>query len=106
VIIDSVWKVIPEKKGDYYVPTPIALGEKLLVATENNSTRLYGFTGMGYKGPVQVIQEPQHRFDDLAPDMISPVACDGMVFGPHNANPYCLDAKTLRLSWQQRAIGK
>jgi outer membrane protein assembly factor BamB len=99
---ERAWKIVPEKQGDYNVPTPIALGDKLLVATENNSTRLYGFTGRGYRGPVRVVQEPQHRFDDLAPDMITPVAYDGMVFCPHNANLYCLDAKTLELLWKQR----
>ena len=48
------------------------------------------------------MKEPEHRFDDLAPDMITPVAYDGMVFCPHNANLYCLDAKTLELLWKQR----
>jgi outer membrane protein assembly factor BamB len=99
---ERVWKIIPEKTGDYNVPTPIALGDKLLVATENNSTRLYDFKGRGYQGAVRVVDKPQHRFDDLAPDMITPVAYDGMVFCPHNANLYCLDAKTLELLWQQR----
>jgi len=97
-----VWKIIPEKKGDYNVPTPIALGDQLLVATENNSARLYGFTGKGYKGPVRVVNKPRHRFDDLAPDMVTPVAYNGMVFGPHNANLFCLDAKTLKLLWKHR----
>ncbi len=99
---ERIWKIVPEKQGDYNVPTPIALGDKLLVATENNSTRLYGFSGMGYKGPVRAIEKPHRRFDDLAPDMITPVAYDGMIFCPHNAYLYCLDAKTLALLWKQR----
>ncbi|NQT87510.1 SUMF1/EgtB/PvdO family nonheme iron enzyme, partial [bacterium] len=97
-----VWTIVPDKEGDYNVPTPIALGEKLLVATENNSTRLYGFTGKGYRGTVRVVKKPQRRFDDLAPDMTTPVAYDGMVFCPHNSTLYCLDAKTLKLLWKQR----
>jgi len=97
-----VWRIVPDKQGDYNVPTPLALAERLLVATENNSTRLYAFSGMGYLGPVRVIEQPEHRFHDLAPDMITPVACGGMVFCPHNANLYCLDAKTLELLWKQR----
>ena len=99
-----VWKMIPEKKGDFNVPTPIALGDKLLVATENNSTRLYGFTGKGHQGTVRIVQQPEHCFDDLAPDMITPVAYDGMLFCPHNSYLYCLDAKTLKLLWQQRDV--
>ncbi len=99
---ERVWKVVPEKEGDYNVPTPIALGDKLLVATENNSTRLYGFVGKGHRGSVRVVEKPEHRFDDLAPDMITPVVYDGMVFCPHNANLYCLDANTLELLWKQQ----
>ena len=74
----------------------------MAVATENNSTRLYDFTGRFYQGPVRIVEKPERRFDDLAPDMITPVVYDGMVFCPHNATLYCLDAKTLELLWKQR----
>jgi len=97
-----IWKVVPEKKGDYNVPTPIALADRLLVATENNSTRLFRFNGKGYRGEVRIVEKPEHSFDDLAPDMITPVAYDGMIFCPHHTNLYCLDAKTLELLWKQR----
>ncbi|MBL7223155.1 MAG: SUMF1/EgtB/PvdO family nonheme iron enzyme [Candidatus Brocadiae bacterium] len=97
-----LWRIVPGREGDYNVPTPIALGERLLVATENNSTRLYGFRGMGYRGTVRVVGKPLRRFDDLAPDMVTPVAHGGMVICPHNAWLYCLDAKTLKLLWKQR----
>ena len=99
-----VWKVVPENKGDFNVPTPIAIGEKLLVSTENNSTRLYGFRGMGYRGPVRVNPKPQRRFDDLAPDMITPVVYNGMIFGAHNSQLYCLDSRTLQLLWKHRDV--
>ena len=99
---ERAWKVVPTKPHDYNVATPIALGEQLLVATENNSTRLYGFRGRGYLGPVRIIPTPQRRFDDLAPDMTTPVAYEGMVFCTHNSYLYCLDAKTLKLLWKQR----
>jgi formylglycine-generating enzyme required for sulfatase activity len=97
-----VWRIVPDNEGDFNVPTPIAIGEKLLVATENNSTRLYGFSGKGYRGPVRIQEKAQRRFDDLAPDMITPVAYNGMVFGAHNSYLYCLDAKSLQLLWKQK----
>ena len=97
-----IWKVVPEKEGDFKVPTPIGIGERLLVATENNSTRLFHFNGQGYKGAVRIAPKPDHRFNDLAPDMITPVVLGGMVFCTHNANLYCLDAKSLKLLWKHR----
>jgi hypothetical protein len=99
---ERVWRVVPEKKGDYNVPTPIAIRDRLFVSTENNSSRLYGFTGKGYRQAVTIIERPEARFDDLAPDMITPVVCDGMIFGCHNSFLYCLDADTLKLLWKAR----
>ena len=99
---ERLWTVVPENEGDFNVPTPILIGEKLLVATENNSTRLYGFKGWENHRNFDIVKEPECRFDDLAPDMITPVVYDGMVFCPHNANLYCLDAKTLELLWEHR----
>ncbi len=99
---ERLWKIAPDAEGDYNVATPIALAENLVVATENNSTRLYAFTGKGYKGTVEVGEKPKHLFEDLAPDMTTPVAYNGMIFCPHNAALYCLDAKSLELLWEQR----
>ena len=74
------------------------------MATENNSTRLYGFDGRGDLGSVRANPRPKFRFDDLAPGMVTPVAYNGLIFGPHNASLYCLDARTLQLVWEQRDI--
>jgi outer membrane protein assembly factor BamB len=38
-----LWTVRPEATNDFNVPTPIDLGGQLLVTTENNGTRIYGF---------------------------------------------------------------
>ena len=93
-----IWTVIPSEKSDFNVPTPIAIMERLLVATENNSTRLYDFTY-----PSRTIrQKPRARFADLAPDMISPVAYDQMIFGCHDEYLYCLDPNSLKLLWKAR----
>jgi formylglycine-generating enzyme required for sulfatase activity len=93
-----IWSVTPPEKGDFNVPTPIAVMDRLLVATENNSTRMYDFAY-----PSRVIRnKPRTQFADLAPDMISPVAYNGMIFGTHDSHLYCLDAKNLKLLWKAR----
>ena len=92
-----LWTLVPPKKGDFNVPTPIAVGEKLLATTENNGTRLYGFRSNGTPNP-----KPERRFDGLAPDMVTPVVYDGMVFGSHDSHLYCLDAGSLRVLWKAR----
>jgi ABC-type phosphate/phosphonate transport system substrate-binding protein len=71
-----LWTVEPDKKGDYNVPTPIDVFGRLLVATENNGTRLYGFDPGGRIRPAPVAQNR-----DLAPDTATPVVVEGLVFG-------------------------
>jgi formylglycine-generating enzyme required for sulfatase activity len=94
--IDSgrrLWRVIPRRKHDYNVPTPIVVGRRLLAASENNSTRLYDTGGT---------PKMEHEFDDLAPNMITPVVYNQMVFGVHDEYLYCLDAHSLKLLWKAR----
>jgi len=38
-----LWSVKPEIDGDFNVGTPVVVGERLLVSTENNGTRLFQF---------------------------------------------------------------
>ena len=71
-----LWTVRPDKKGDYNVPTPLDVFGRLLVATENNGTRLYSFEPGGRIRPVPVAQNR-----DLAPDTATPVVVEGLVFG-------------------------
>ena len=80
-----LWTLVPEKKGDYNVPTPIDVFGRLLVATENNGTRLYNFSPNGQIRPVPV--EQTHA---LAPDTSTPVVVDGLVFGCFHGL-FCLD---------------
>ena len=97
--IDSgkrIWTVTPPEKDDFNVPTPIAVNDRLLVATENNSTRLYDFLY-----PSRMIRNrPRADFPDLAPDMITPVVHNQLVFGCHDSHLYCLDPNTLKLLWK------
>lgn len=89
-----LWSILPEKPGDFNVPTPIPLGDKLLVATENNGTRLYEFDDKGKLKPAPVAQNRK-----LAPDTHTPVVSAGRVFGVWR-RLFCLDlAKGLKELW-------
>ena len=91
---ERLWKLIPPNDGDFNVPTPLAYDGKLLVATENNGTRLYAFDENGRIRPEPIAQNP-----DLAPDTSTPVVVDGLVFGC-SGKLFCLDLKDgLKTLW-------
>ncbi|MCC6123587.1 MAG: PQQ-binding-like beta-propeller repeat protein [Pirellulales bacterium] len=81
-----LWTLVPPQTGDFNVPTPLDAGGKLLVSSENNGTRMYGFASGGVIRP-----EPLAENADLAPDTSTPVFAGGKVFGCWNAL-YCLNA--------------
>jgi outer membrane protein assembly factor BamB len=82
-----LWEVVPPRRGDFNVPTPIQVGEQLLVTSENNGTRLYRFKAGGVIDPVPIAHNNQ-----LAPDTHSPVVVGARVFGIHQ-RMHCLDLK-------------
>jgi outer membrane protein assembly factor BamB len=82
-----LWAIKPERSGDFNVPTPIALGDKVLVSTENNGTRLYGFTSKGTIDPKPVASNRR-----LAPDTHTPVVVGNRVFGV-SGRLWCLSLK-------------
>ena len=88
-----IWRLVPPKGYDFNVPTPIAIGDKLLVSTENNGTRIYQFTDDGV-----IVAKPAATNDDLAPDTQTPVAVGNRVFGVCNGL-HCLDAQSLHEIW-------
>lgn len=65
---ERLWTMKPPREGDFNVPTPIEIDDKLLVATEGNGTRLYEFDDAG-----NIIPEPIAVQAKLAPDMSTPV---------------------------------
>ncbi len=71
-----LWTLVPKEKGDFNVPTPLAVGDKLLVSSENNGTRLYRFNNDG-----TIVAEPVARNKDLSPDSSTPVVFGNRVFG-------------------------
>ena len=81
-----LWTIKPPKQ-DFNVPTPIQVGELLLVSTENSGTRLYRFKDGGEIDP-----KPVAANADLKPDTHTPVVIGERVFGVWN-RLYCLDLK-------------
>ncbi len=71
-----LWTLLPTKKGDYNVPTPVNIDGRLLIATENSGARLHDFDERGRIRPIPVAQNRK-----LAPDSSTPVAIDGLLFG-------------------------
>lgn len=92
-----IWRLKPPRENDFNVPTPIDLGGKLLVATENNGTRLYRFRPDGVIDPQPVAQNRR-----LNPDTSSAVVVGNRLFCVHNLL-WCLDWKTgLKEVWKIR----
>ena len=84
-----------ECQGDFNVPTPIVVGDKLLVATENNGGRLYAFADDG-----TIVAEPVAVNMKLNPQMSTPVAVGERVFCV-NGRLDCFDAaRGLKQVWR------
>jgi outer membrane protein assembly factor BamB len=81
-----LWQLLPATEGDFNVPTPIAMNGGIIVATENNGTRLYRFDDAG-----RIIPTPAAEYQDLSPDTATPVLTNGRVYGAH-LGLHCLDA--------------
>ncbi len=71
-----LWELKPPEKGDFNVPTPIPIGDRLYVVTENNGSRLYDFDKQG-----RIISRPVALNQDLAPDTSTPVVVGDFVMG-------------------------
>ncbi len=71
-----LWTLVPPENGDFNVPTPVLLGDRLLVSSENNGTRVYHFNSDGTLCP-----EPDMANEDLKPDTHTPVISNGRIFG-------------------------
>ena len=74
-----LWTLIPPETGDFNVPTAVSLGDRLLVSSENNGTRVYHFNPDG-----TLHSEPDYRNDDLRPDSHTPVVSGERLFGIWN----------------------
>jgi outer membrane protein assembly factor BamB len=94
---ERLWRLVPEFEGDFNVPTPIVLGDRILVTTENNGTRLYGFDDKG-----RIRTEPLAFNGHVAPDTATPVAIGDLVFATYGGLK-CLDPDDgLKTQWETR----
>ena len=71
-----LWRLAPPEEGDYNVATPVAVDGQLFLATEMNGARLYDFDSKG-----RILPGPVAVNEDMAPDMCSPIAVDGLILG-------------------------
>ncbi|HBJ85765.1 MAG TPA: hypothetical protein DDZ88_18205 [Verrucomicrobiales bacterium] len=92
-----LWTLIPPDASDFNVTTPVIIGNQLLLATENNGTRLYRFDGKG-----RVVPEPVLKNDDLAPDTCTPAVAGQRVFATAYGELFCLDLNGLKTLWHQK----
>lgn len=87
-----LWEVRPERSGDFNVVTPLVKGSTLVVCSENNGTRVLGYSSDGL-----LEATPLARNFDLAPDMHSPVVVGERILGVSGAL-FCLGSD-LRTIW-------
>ncbi len=91
-----LWRLAPDAESRFNVPTPVRAGEKLLVALENNGTKLYGFKSGGAIDP-----KPIARQRGLSPDSHTPVVVGDRTFGIWR-RLYCLNlADGLKELWSE-----
>ena len=94
---NRLWRLEPPEQNDFNVPTPIDLGGKLLVTTENNGTRIYDFRTDG-----TIIPDPIAQNERLNPDTSTPVIVGDRLFCVHKLL-WCLDWKEgLKEVWKTR----
>ncbi len=82
---ERLWTLKPEVDGDFNVTTPIVHQGALLLATENNGTRLHEFDQQG-----RILIPAQAHNKKLHPDMSTPLPAGNRLVAVHRFL-YCLD---------------
>ena len=89
-----LWSVKPEIDGDFNVGTPVVVGERLLVSTENNGTRLFQFDKDGV-----IDSKPAAKSDDLSLETGTPVLWKGRAYATAGGL-YCINADdAMKTAW-------
>lgn len=89
-----LWTMKPANEHDFNVPTPVVWKDRLVLSTENNGTRIYGFDQGGNIQP-----KPLATYEPMAPDMHTPVVVGNRLFGVAN-KLHCLNlADNLKPLW-------
>ncbi len=89
---ERLWSVLPRSPGDFNVPTPLVVGDKVLFTSENNGTRLLGFEKNGEAKELAASSA-------CAPDMHTPVLAGDRIFAVNKNKVFCFAANDLRLLW-------
>jgi outer membrane protein assembly factor BamB len=91
-----LWSMPIDNSKNYTVPSPVVFGQKLLLATESDKARLYGFSGDG-----TIITMPLGENRDLLPEIATPTLQGPLVLGIYHGL-ICLDPNDkLKRLWIQ-----
>ena len=85
---ERLWSLAPRVPGDFNVPTPLVLDDRVVVSTENNGTQLVGAGG-----------ERTATYAALAPDMHTPVIVGDRIIGIVKGKVHCLATADLKPLW-------
>ena len=93
---NRLWEHVPPDGSDFNVTTPVMVGDRLLLATENNGARMHGFDPEN-----RLVTEPALRNPDLAPDTCTPAVAGNRLIAAAYGDLFCLDLATMKTLWQQ-----
>lgn len=92
-----LWELVPPDGSDFNVTTPVVVGDQLLLATENNGTRLYRMEKDG------IDTKPVAKNNDLAPDTCTPAVVGDRIFGTAYGELFCVDLRGgLKTLWRKQ----
>lgn len=74
---ERLWSLVPDNAGDFNVPTPVQVGtDRILVASENNGTRVHAFDDDG-----RIVPRSEAASAALEPEMSTPLCVAGRIYG-------------------------
>ena len=76
----QIWRLKPEKPGEFLVPTALAFDDKVLLVGEVNGARLHSFDKSG-----KIVTKPDSKLQNFNPDTHTPVKFGQWIVGAHNA---------------------
>jgi outer membrane protein assembly factor BamB len=91
-----LWSIGLEQGDGYIVPTPVRLGDKVVITDTHNESQLFAFGRGG-----AIVAKPAAKSEDIAPEVITPVAAGDLVLGLSHAL-VCLDANDLSTLWSYK----
>jgi outer membrane protein assembly factor BamB len=74
-----LWTLAVDASYGYIVPSPVAVGGKVLLTSDQQDARLMSFTATG-----RIVEKPAAESADLAPEIITPCVWGGLILGVHS----------------------